>query len=83
MLWSSCQSLNDVFGDSFAPANVQVAQDDFNLDGKPDMITLTANIQSSFPVQGIRALIQFNYQYTVRLTLSPYAISCCPQPVLL
>ena len=65
MLWSSCQPLNSNFGEAYAPASVQVAEEDFNHDGKPDLITFTANIQSKFPIQGIRALFQFQYQYTV------------------
>lgn len=65
MVHSTCQTINLNLGDLFAPATVEAAEVDFNGDGKPDVITFTANINSGFPIHGVRALLQFQYQYTV------------------
>ena len=43
----------------------KVAEEDINFDGKPDILKVSASIQSNTPVYGIKALFQFTYQFNV------------------
>lgn len=45
--------------------HAQAGEEDINFDGKPDVITFIANLQSSQPVYGIKALVQFTYSFNV------------------
>ena len=45
----------------------QVAELDFNNDGKPDVIDFRATVAGGSPVHGVKALLQFQYSLTVGL----------------
>jgi hypothetical protein len=42
-------------------ACVQVGEEDYNQDGKPELIRFTATAQSRYPVNSFRLLLQFSY----------------------
>lgn len=44
---------------------MQVGEEDYNFDGKPDMIRFTARIASAMPVHSVKLLLQFNYTLKV------------------
>ena len=39
----------------------QVGEEDYNQDGKPELIRFTATAQSRYPVSGFKLLLQFSY----------------------
>lgn len=51
---------------------LQHGEEDINFDGKPDVISFVANVQSDAPIHGVKALLQFHYSFDVR-RLSLYA----------
>jgi hypothetical protein len=46
---------------------LQVGEEDYNFDGKPDMIRFVAAVQSPIPVHSVKLLLQFSYATQVRL----------------
>jgi hypothetical protein len=46
---------------------LQVGEEDYNFDGKPDMIRFVAAVQSPIPVHSLKLLLQFSYATQVRL----------------
>jgi hypothetical protein len=46
---------------------LQVGEEDYNFDGKPDMIRFVAAVQSPIPVHSMKLLLQFSYATQVRL----------------
>lgn len=52
---------------STAPLSLlQVGEEDYNQDGKPDLIRFVASVQSPVPVNSIKLLLQFSYTLKVR-----------------
>ncbi len=45
--------------------HLQVAELDYNNDGKPDVIDFRATVAGGSPVHGVKALLQFTYSLTV------------------
>jgi hypothetical protein len=43
----------------------QVAEHDYNFDGKPDAITFEASMSAPFAIHSIKALLQFRYSFEV------------------
>lgn len=48
-----------------APPSPQYSEEDINFDGKPDIITFSASVQSKVPIHGVQALLQFHYSFSV------------------
>ncbi|GIL45719.1 hypothetical protein Vafri_2888 [Volvox africanus] len=69
LVWSTLETISTAFSDNFAPASVQVSEEDLNYDGKPDIINFSASIASSFPIHSVKALLQFKYSLTGNLQL--------------
>ena len=54
----------------------QVAEEDFNDDQKPDMITFMVTVQGDQPIYGVKALLQFTYEFDVSCISSSHSITC-------
>lgn len=48
----------------------QVGEEDYNQDGKPELIRFTATAQSRYPVHGLKMLLQFSYVLQVSTSSS-------------
>lgn len=44
-----------------APSCTQVGEEDFNEDGRPDLIRFVARLHSPVPVHSVKLLLQFSY----------------------
>ena len=47
-------------------ACMQVSEEDYNYDGKPDAINFVADVSGLYPIYSVKALVQFTYQAEVR-----------------
>ncbi|GLC34480.1 hypothetical protein PLESTM_000203300 [Pleodorina starrii] len=75
LVWSTSDTTNAVFSNNFAPASVQVSDEDLNNDGKPDIINFRASVASSFPIHSVKALLQFTYSLAGNLQLDMYSLA--------
>lgn len=75
MVWSTSDRINDQFTSQYVSANVEVAELDYNNDGKPDVIDFRATVAGGSPVHGVKALLQFTYSLTGSLKLDMYSLA--------
>jgi hypothetical protein len=54
--------------DPRAISAAQVGEEDYNQDGKPELIRFTATAQSRYPVNSFKLLLQFSYTLQVSVT---------------
>jgi hypothetical protein len=62
---------------------VQVGEEDYNQDGKPELIRFTATAQSQHPVNSFKMLLQFSYTLQVSAVARTVFLDCrmCLKPV--
>mmetsp|Transcript_6191 Transcript_6191/g.13482 ORF Transcript_6191/g.13482 Transcript_6191/m.13482 type:complete len:317 (-) Transcript_6191:902-1852(-) len=75
MIWTSSSFINNEFASAYVPASVQVAEEDLNNDNKPDVISFVADVHTPNPVYGVKALLQFKYEYTGTVRLNMYSLA--------
>lgn len=60
----------------------QVGEEDYNQDGKPELIRFTATAQSRYPVNSFKMLLQFSYALQVKaVKLAVTSCWCLPQAI--
>lgn len=83
-VWTSSSALAAALTSNRLSAAVQVGEEDYNQDGKPEVIRFTATAQSRYPVNSFKMLLQFSYslQGAVHLRMHglAYLTAASPQP---
>jgi len=74
-IWSTSQTVNTQFANKYIAASVQSGEEDYNFDGKPDVIEFNAQVQGGAPVYGVKALLQLRYQFKGTVRLKMYSLA--------
>mmetsp|Transcript_7882 Transcript_7882/g.15352 ORF Transcript_7882/g.15352 Transcript_7882/m.15352 type:complete len:315 (-) Transcript_7882:171-1115(-) len=74
-IWSTSQIVNEAMYSNFVPANFKVGEEDYNHDGKPDVINFKIKLSSSYPVHSVKSLFQFKYSVNSKFKLEMYGLA--------
>ncbi|WIA35027.1 hypothetical protein OEZ86_003518 [Tetradesmus obliquus] len=74
-VWTTSPALRAVLTSNSLSASVQVGEEDYNFDGKPDMIRFVASVQSPIPVHSMKLLLQFSYATQGAARLKMYGLA--------
>ncbi|KAJ9524045.1 hypothetical protein QJQ45_022467 [Haematococcus lacustris] len=77
--WTSSPQVNAQFPELAVPASIQVGEEDYNFDKKPDVINIAASVQGNTPIKGIKALLQFTYVFQSNVQLQMYSLAFLSQ----
>ena len=68
-VWSTFDSVNYLMGNKLAPVDISASEQDVNSDGKVDLIDIKAVVRGVGDVNGVKALMAFDYSLGGRVDL--------------
>lgn len=74
-VWSTSPIIQQQFASSFIPANVQYGEEDWNFDGKPDVLQFSFSVQAPVPIFSVKALVQVTYSYNSNVMLDMFSLA--------
>eukprot|EP00877_Chromochloris_zofingiensis_P012890 jgi/Chrzof1/7855/Cz02g38290.t1 len=74
-VWTTSPALSALLKGRVASASVQVGEEDYNFDGKPETIRFIARIQSATAVNSVKLLLQFQYSLKSAVRMKMYGLA--------
>ena len=68
-VWSTFDSVNYLMGNKLAAVDISASEQDVNSDGKVDLIDIKAVVRGVGDVQGVKALMAFDYSLGGRVDM--------------